>query len=138
MTTESTIFLGPQCSAWGDDVSDPSTAATAQNFSPELLSGLNMRRMESIALDDTDTRAITIQGIADANKFVLYLSVVGECQVETVGKDTASAAINGYIPTYGTARFPGKILLSTYNLSSVTLRGLADSTTVEFGLFRMV
>ncbi len=136
--SSATLFFTPISNAWGEDVSDPALAETTQAFLPDISGGLTAWRTEQILLDDEETRSVTIQGLALADSLVFWCSVVGEVRVETVAKDTnGSTTINGYIPTYGTARYPGKLFLSTYNISSVTLRGLADATVVEFGFFRV-
>jgi hypothetical protein len=136
--SSATLFFTPIANAWGADVSDPILSETTQAYLPDVSGGLNAWRTEQILLDEDDTRSITIQGLALADSLVFWCSVVGHVRMETVAKDTnGSTTINGYIPTYGTARYPGKLFLSTYNISSVTLRGLADDTVVEFGFFRV-
>lgn len=136
--SNATLFFTPIANAWGEDVSDPVLALTTQAFLPDVSGGLSAWRTEQIVLDTGDTRSVTIQGLALADSLVFWCSVVGHVRMDTVGKDTnGSTTINGYIPTYGTARYPGKLFLSTYNISSVTLTGLADASVVEFGFFRV-
>lgn len=132
MTSNFSAFMSTVCAAWTENVEYPQDASSVHYFDESFSLGVLTKKVDSLLLDDGDTRTITIQGLALSTTLTLWITVDGECRLETVAKDyDGVTTINGYIPGYGTKNLPGKIILSTYNLSSITIRGLADNTRVE-------
>jgi hypothetical protein len=131
--SDHTLFVSAVVQAYPDDVSDPSYSRIRQVFDEQIRYNLKMFRLETIALDDNDTRTVTLPGIAVLASWQLILvRVVGSAVVETTGKDTNGVTtINGYQPVFGTEVLPGIAFLSTYNVTAIVIRGEADDTTVE-------
>lgn len=129
-----TLFLSAVASVWPDNVNDPSYSAQPFSFSKQISSGINYQKVEDIEIDNGETRAISLSNHLFSAQDILCLSVVGSVRVETVAQDGAFAPITGAIPVYGTAKLPGKLMLSTYNVTSYTLRGLSDNSKVDLYL----
>ncbi len=127
-----TFFANPWVEAFTDRVCLPTASTQADSMSPVPVYPVNYRKVQEITLDNSDTKVIAFPNYASTDRTLLYLSVVGAMRVETAGFDTnGSTPILGYTPCYGTSLYPGKLILSTYNVTTFTLLGQADGTVVE-------
>lgn len=128
-----TLFVGPTIETYSEKIVDPDTSSYIGNvFCYEDPTPTKFYSVETIALDSGDSRTIDFGTTILADKKFLFLKVVGSAQIRTVAKDTdGTTTINGYLAAYGVEAFPGLIYLSTYNITSATVNGLADSTTVD-------
>lgn len=97
-------------------------------------------RREELTLDDTETRTITLPNHV-AGSWVLILARIvgsdsqttGQAKLTTVGVDTDNVtAIEGQTAGYGIDAHPGVIGMTTYNVTSFTLTGLADGTRITY------
>lgn len=108
---------------------------------PPLASVQNVSqyRRETLTLDATDTRTVTLANYASTDWVVFMARVigtdgaVGEVKLTTVGVDwDGVTAIEGVTGGYGTDRHPGFISLVSTKVTSFTLTGIADGTQVEY------
>jgi hypothetical protein len=115
--------------AWDSDVS---------KYVPEEIVKLDIFptlqwQVQSISLDAGDTKTITFPGLANSSNILCFAQVVGEARIETTGLDyDVATPISGYSQAYGVAAWPGLIMLNTYNIATITVRGITDNTTVKF------
>lgn len=90
-------------------------------------------RRESLALDNGDTRVITFANYATTEWVLILARVIGTAKLTTAGVDAdGSTSITGDTGGYGTAAHPGIIGVTTKNVTTFTLEGLADGTEVEY------
>ncbi len=117
----------------GDDT-DPESSAVFYNPPMEAHHNVIYYRRETLELDDGDTRSITFPNATASSGWVGVMArVIGEAKLTTVGVNWAgSGAITGVTVGYGASRHPGMMSATTYNVTSFTLEGLADDTTVEY------
>ena len=126
------LFFSAALAAYDSDVDDADYAASSTRFVHGQRYNILYRKIEDIYVDESTTRVLSFANYASTEWLYLVLEVVGWAQVELVGKDfNGSSDINGYIPTYGTSLFPGKLLISTYNVTTATIRGLQDGTKIR-------
>jgi hypothetical protein len=90
-------------------------------------------KIEQFQIDNTETRSISLANYTQLSDWpFIIMRVVGEAKLSTVGVDTDnSTGITGEMPAYGTSKFPGILIFSTYNVQTFTVESLADDTTVE-------
>jgi hypothetical protein len=133
MTTTNTMFLNFMIDGYPENTPDPFFARLNQSMSVQTRYNVQARRQMTLSMASGDTVTVTPSNLALADWRVLYARVIGTARIQTVGKDTdGTTTINGYTPAYGTSIYPGYIVLSTYNLSAITITAQADSTVVEF------
>ena len=132
-------FTSAKLSVSGDSVVDH-----IHGMDPSLLSesGQNnvlYHRFETVSLDDDDTRTISFANYATSEWVGIVAQVfssasstaIGEARINIVAKDTDGSTDIASAPVgYGNKLHPGLIMLSTYNVTSFQLEGLADDTTV--------
>ncbi len=125
-----TFFKG---SASNGDDTDPEQSSSFYNPPMTTYQNVSIYRRETVALDDGDTRTITLPNYAASGWSAVMARVIGEAKITTVGTDwNGASGVTGDTVGYGVSRYPGMISLSTTNVTSFTLEGLADSTTVEY------
>lgn len=129
-----TIFTYLKGSVSNADDTDPEQSSSFYNPPMVAYNNVLYSRRETLALDDGDTRAITFPDSAAASGWVgIMVRVVGEAKLTTIGVNwNGSSAVTGVTVGYGVDRHPGIISLTTKNVTSYTLEGLADDTTVEY------
>lgn len=133
--SDKTLFLNGLLYGFEDDVPDPFFARFMASLSQQSRYNVIKRYSRPLPLDSGDSVTVTPSGIALANWIILILKVVGTARLETTGKDTdGTTTINGYGDGYGTTLYPGYIILSTYNLSAITVSAQADDTVVELSM----
>ncbi len=127
-----TAFFNFLVSGYPEDTPDPFFARLLQSLSVQTRYNCKVRRQMTLSMASGDSVAFTPTNIALADWGVIFARVIGTARIETVGKDTdGTTTINGYSPGYGTSIYPGYIMLSTYNLSTMTVTAQANSTVVE-------
>lgn len=127
-----TLFMSPLHQAFSDNVNDPEDSQVVARLRGDVRQNILYQHVEQYSLDDGSTRAISYANYTLTEWAFIVLRVVGEIKVTTVAKDTdGSTDISANLPCYGTALFPGILVLSTYNVSSFTVESLADDTTVQ-------
>lgn len=125
-------FTSIVLNAYPDNVPDPFYARWCDTFNLQSRNNVRAKRIESIFLDDTETRVFTPSNIILNNTQFIVVKVIGAARINSVGKDTdGTTTINGYTPCFGTDILPGYIIYSTYNISSLTLLGQADDTKIQ-------
>lgn len=126
------LFLSAALAAYDTDVDDADYAETATRYVHGQRYNVLYRKVEDIVLDAAATRALSLANYAASEWLYIVLEVVGGVRLATVGVDyDGTTPINGHLPSYGTELFPGKLLLSTYNVSTATLVGLEDDTKIK-------
>ncbi len=120
------------------DDTDPESSSNFYN--PPLVATHNVTkyRRETVPLDDGDTRTVSMPDGATGDWVGFAARVVGEAKLTTVGVNwNGSSGVTGVTVGYGVERYPGYISMTTANLSTMTLEGLADDTTVEYLLMTL-
>ena len=131
MTVHS-LFMSPLHFAWSDNVDDPALSKFCSRFLGEENYNILYHKIEQYELDNTATRAISFANYTRSEWSYIICRVVGSARLNTAGKDSdGSTSISGKLPVYGTALFPGVLILSSYNVDTFTIESLADDTTVE-------
>lgn len=133
MTAPYTLFLSPYIVAFPDNVSDPSFSKYQTTFTYQGRYNITDKKVTQVLLDNNETQAITLPSSAVLSSWVmLVIQVEGLAQLETTGKDlNGTTSISGFVPVYGTSVLPGIIVLSTFNILTLTLRGQADNTKIN-------
>lgn len=135
MTTNYTLFVDMYASAFADtvQVADPAYAEWSAEMAQQVRYNVQRRNQQTLVLAANATQALTFSGgVQLAEWHVLVVRCIGQGQIITTGKDTDGAtSITGTQGIYGTAVLPGIFILSTYNLTGVTLKSLAAGTVFE-------
>ena len=128
-----TLFTRLQAALSNGEDTNPDTSAVYLDASDSSKHNVTFYRRETVELDAEDTRTITFPNTA-ATAWVLILArVIGTAKITTVGVDfDNSTPIGSNTGGYGTSDHPGIIGMTTFNVSTFTLEGVADSTTVEY------
>ncbi len=113
---------------------DPESSSVFYNPPMEAHHNVVTFRRETLTFDIGDTRAITFPDSAAASGWTGVMArVIGEAKLTTIGLNwDGSTPVTGVTVGYGTDRHPGMISAITKNVTSFTLEGLADSTSVEY------
>ncbi len=128
-----TLFAFFKGTASNADDTDPETSSSFYNPPMTATHNVIKYRRETITLDDGDTRAIAIPDYAVSQWVGFMARVIGEAKLTTVGLDwDGLTAITGVTAGYGTDRSPGYISMVTSNVTTFTLEGIADGTTIEY------
>ncbi len=116
----------------GNDT-NPETSDVFYNPPMDSYTNIVYYRRETLQFDTSDTRTITFPAYAATQWVVIVARIVGEAKIVTVGVNAdGSTAIEGDTAGYGTSDHPGIVAMTTTKVTSFTLTGLADSTTVEY------
>lgn len=128
-----TLFITPLQSAWRGDVDDPTDGEVVGQFLGQEQQNILYERIESMSLGVSDTRSITFAGVTLKNEWVyLVAKVIGTARINVSADDTdGSTVITSKWQGYGTEVFPGFIIISSYNVNTISVEGLAAGTTVE-------
>lgn len=126
-----TAFVNAYGIAFTDDVSDPYDSKEWTEFDQQIRYNVKAKKIEEVTLDNTATRTLNFTGVVASDWRFLLIRVIGTGTVNTTGTDQAAAGISGITGVYGTAVLPGIVMLSTYNLTAITLASLADGTVFE-------
>ncbi len=124
------LFFNPQFSAYPTDAPESFYARWSDEFNPTSIFGVNQKKVRAIELDLNDTYDFTPSDLALDDIPMIVARVIGEARIKALGEDL-TRPITGYLPAYGTATFPGYIVLSTFNATGFEFKGLADDTTIE-------
>ena len=128
-----TIFAYFKGTASNADDTDPETSSVFYNPPISAVHNVSFYRRETIELDATETRVITLPSYAVSDWIGIMAKVVGEAKITTVGVNwNGSTPIEGVTAGYGVARYPGYISMVTTNVTSFTITAIADGTTVEY------
>lgn len=128
-----TAYFSPGMSLYTDDVSNGRDSNVLPRQFRELFEHPCLSyRAERAVMDEDDTRSIEpmLIGVATDNvRSFVVLKVTGNVKITTVGNDSDDETpLTGYTNCYGTAYLPGFMILMPYNLTSITLTALANST----------
>ncbi len=126
------LFVNPIISAWNAEDSEP----VAGNFLGQVVGSdrqnILYQRIEKMILNNTDSRSISLANYVSTEWIYLIYRVVGTAYLSTSGFSTdGSTAITGKLPAYGTALMPGIGIVSSYNVSTMSIVSQADGTSVE-------
>ncbi len=131
-----TIFVRINGAVSNGDATNPDTASMFITPPMTALHNVIRYRHETITLDRTDTRIIcstaTFPAYATTQWVGFMARVVGEAKATTVGTNWDGTSIGGVTAGYGVETHPGFISMVTTKMTSLTLEGLADGTTVEY------
>ena len=127
-----TLFARLMGSSANDNDTTPETSGVFYNPPMTAYHNVTLYRQGMVALDDGDTESIAVPAISGKN--VLFMArVLGEAKLTSVGTDwDGTTPITAVTAGYGNQSSPGIISLVSKNLTSLTLEGLADGTTVEY------
>lgn len=134
------LFFTPEIEIYSDDVTDPMSSTFVQSiFNEETTYEVVSHKVDSATLNDGDSKTIPLLGTVLADRKFIIIKVTGpsstetgEAHVTTVGKDfNGTTDITGVSSAIGTELYPGYIVLTTYNITSITIEADADDTEVQ-------
>ncbi len=129
----STLFAFLRGSVSNADDTDPETSSSFYQPPLEAKHNVVFYRRETLSLDAAETRTIAIPNYATTQWVCIMARVIGEAKLTTVGTDwDGSTPIEGVTAGYGAKQHPGIISVTTTNVSTFTLQGLADGTSLEY------
>ncbi len=127
-----TLYFNPLVQGYTTSSPDSFYSNYSDVSDPSLSFSLDNKQIISLALDLSDTYVFTPSGLETNDGSVIIAKVIGSARIKTTGVDSdLSTPITGYLPAYGTAIFPGYVLISTFNVTALEILGQADGTTVE-------
>ncbi len=134
-----TLFAFIKGSASNANDTDPETSSVFYNPPMETVQNVTVYCRETVPLDSGDTRTISLPDAASGNWTGIMARVIGHAKITTVGTNwDGSTAVTGITAGYGTERHAGYISMVTTKVTSFTLAGLADDTTVEYLAMKFV
>ena len=127
-----TQYFGPGLRLYDGDLNAARTAQILPKIFRDVVQSPAISfRVQNITMATSDTLDIkpSQMGAASDNEITLCIvKVVGKIEVNTVGKDYDDATdVAGVSQSYGTSYFPGILIFSTYNLTSIEIEALAAS-----------
>ncbi len=130
------LFHSIVLTASDDNVDDPIVAAVRDQLEAHERYNVLFTKQDELYMDTNDTKTINIAhySVVYPNDWtIVVLQVEGWCELQTVGKayDNA-AALTGYQRCFGTAAYPGILVLSSYNVTTFTLKALSDDTKIRY------
>lgn len=143
MSTSYTAYFNPGLRLYSDDVSSSRASDILPKQFKDLYEHICLSYLaEGLDMAIAETRSVEpmlIGAAADNARSFVVLRVVGEIKVTTVGNDSDDAsAITGISQSYGTTLFPGFLVLSPYNLDSITVEAITASTVdIITGVFAL-
>jgi len=123
------------------DANDTFPSESASFYMPPMDSVMNVseKTMETIFLNNGDTRTVTLPQYAATDWVMLVARVIGHAKLNIVGVDfDGASAIASETAGYGTTRHPGYIAVTTINATSFVFEGLADTTMVQYLAVRAI
>ncbi len=134
MTIFQTCFVAPLANVYTDAVSDTQQSdQIIQSFDEAVTYKVAGSNSGSFALAATEFRSIPVLGTSLASQSFIMVRVSGQVELQTTGKDfDGTTTISGLTRTYGTALFPGFIILSTYNLTVINIVAVTDAVVQIF------
>lgn len=135
-----TLFFRLRAALSAGEDTNPETSPIYLLPGPTARHNVTFYRREEIELDNAETRTITLPNHAQTS-WVLILArivgpdgqTVGQAKLTTVGVDVNNVtAIEGQTLGYGIDAHPGIIGMTTYNVNSFTLTGLAAGTKITY------
>lgn len=87
-----------------------------------------------MALNDTKTINLASYSVSYPNDWtIIVLQVEGWCELQTLAKNyDDTSTINGYQRCFGNGVYPGILVLSSYNITTFTLKALAAATKIRY------
>lgn len=129
------LFLSDNVAGFSDDVDLPDYSETVARFLMAERYNVLYRKLEEIEIDNGETKTFTFANfsLVYPNDWLFIIAeVIGSVRFDTTAKDFDNVTtINGRIPTQGTAMYPGKVQISTYNVTTLQLVGLQDDSVVR-------
>lgn len=112
---------------------EPETSEVFYNPPFTAYQNVTVYSRKTVSLDNGDTLTIALPAATAASWIAIMARVVGEAKLTTVGVNfDGVTAITGVTAGYGVEQYPGMISMVTTKVTSFTLQGLADGTTVEY------
>ncbi len=132
MSNYFTAFVSAIHSAWLDNVSDPEMSHTAQQSICPAQYNVLTHKMEQFELDSAASRTISFANYASSEWTFILMRVVGKAYFNIAAKDTdGSTSIVSKIPAYGTELLPGIAIISSYNITSISVVSEQDDSIIE-------
>lgn len=125
-------FLSIDLAAYPDDTPYPEVASVLDRFRASSRYNVLYYRSEQIEIDNAGTRALNmLTATQSSENKLLVCRVIGNVKATITSLDASSATITMAMEAYGTAKYPGLLVLTSDNVSDITFTGLADDTVVE-------
>ena len=87
---------------------------------------------DSFLLDQNELRDLALPNFSTSEWIYVTLKVNGEVEVNITALDTDNATpLNSYTKAFGDSRFPGFLQISTFNVISIQVVGVAANSSVE-------
>ncbi len=126
------LFFTPLQYAYTTASPEPFYSRYAESFSSVSRFLIEGQKIQTIALDTSDTYTLTPAQLKVTDGCVLIAKVTGDARLTTTAKDVNQVStITAYQGAYGTDLLPGYIVLSTYNATAFVFTGVADDTVIE-------
>jgi len=127
-----TSFIGAIFSAWSDPVTDPMSSHDAQQLIASSKLNVLYHRQEQMELDSSESRVISRANYTSSEWTYMVMRVVGKAYFEITALDTDGVTvITSKIPAYGTEQLPGIAIISSYNITAISVVSQQDNTLVE-------
>ena len=130
------LFHGLDVTAWTDDVDDPLASSLLSKLTANERYNVLFQKSDSIAVDDGDTVSILPANYSVSfpnDQIFVLLRVRGWAELQLSSKDYDDASdIDGYQRAYGDSIMPGILVLSSYNVATLAVKGLQDGTKIEY------
>lgn len=87
---------------------------------------------DSFLLDQNELRDLALPNFSEAEWIYITLKVNGEVEVQVLSLDYDNVSpLRSYTKAFGDSRFPGFLQISTYNVLSIEVVGIAANSSVE-------
>ncbi len=87
---------------------------------------------DSFLLDQNEARDLALPNFSEAEWIYITLKVNGEVEVQVLSLDFDNVSpLRSYTKAFGDSRFPGFLQISTYNVLSIVLVGVAANSSIE-------
>lgn len=129
------LFLSENVAAYPDDVDAADYSASSQRLVASQRYNVLYRKLEEIEIDSGETKTFVFANysLVYPNDWLFVIAeVIGSVRFDTTAKDFDNVTtINGRLPSQGTVMYPGRVQLSTYNVTTLQLVGLQDNSFVR-------
>lgn len=127
-----TAFIAACFRSWDTNTDAPEMSTLGRMGGDVIYENILWRRSEQFALALSATRDVTPPNVNATDTTLALIRVVGSARLNIVGVDfNGSTATAAKLPIFGTALYPGVGLISTYNVTSLTVESLAAGTLVD-------
>lgn len=128
------LFMSPDHAAFTDDVDDEQFSKSSAVITDQSQFNVLFKKVEQFIVSGSFAPKIPNAALSDWQIAVAKITG-GATKCTIVGKDTdGTTTITNVLTGYGTDLFPGFIMFSTYNVTTITFSAIDSGVKVEFFL----